>query len=381
MASDPSNFLDAARTSFCSRPFEATPGVFVRCQSRRRAVCPSCAELHRGDWTRIARSGIYDADGNAVVGHRFHFVTLSAPSFGQVHRVPKPKDRRPPSRCGCGEFHGSDEHDLRGLPLDLDSYDVSGQVSWHLALGRLWNSSVSAMRDIAPDLEFFVVREVQARMAMHLHVIIRVPAAFHVAADELGRAARAATAAHPVTGEVVEWGQRGVQDREILAIHQDADSAMPSESKAAGRVIRYVSKALGYSLKDVVPGGSDTLPSPERAAFIARLRHAARDVVRCVRCEGRPRDCEARAHDSLGFAGHTVSVSRRTSARPGWSFSALTRTRLREERLAWVQANTSDRTGASADDFSVLIARWIQTELTTRIHDAARATYARAPGR
>lgn len=83
-------FAEAMRRSNCARPYEAQPGVFVRCQSRRSAVCPSCAAQYRGDWQRLARSGMYDADGQPVKGFRYYFITLSAPSFGAVHRAPTP---------------------------------------------------------------------------------------------------------------------------------------------------------------------------------------------------------------------------------------------------------------------------------------------------
>lgn len=262
-----SNFppgFDAIRALFCSRPFESSTGVYVRCQSRRQALCPSCAELYRGDWARIARSGIYHPDGRPVVGFRYFFITLSAPSFGAVHRVPKSRDRAR-RRCGCGDTHSPENNNLRGLPLDLDDYNYAGQVSWHVGLGRLWNATVSAMRDWVPGIEFCAVREAQARMALHVHVIARVPAeSGHTTAESLGAAARAATAAHPVTGETLEWGQRGVRDREIVSRHLDIPETLPSES-AAARVVLYVSKALTYSLKDINPG--DSTP-PTRARYV-----------------------------------------------------------------------------------------------------------------
>lgn len=370
--------FDAIRALFCSRPFESSPGVYVRCQSRRRASCPSCAELYRGDWARIARSGIYDPDGHPVVGFRYFFITLSAPSFGAVHRVPKPKDRGR-RRCGCGDTHSPDDIDLRGLPLDLNDYDYAGQVSWHVGLGRLWNATVSAMRDRVPDMEFCAVREVQARMALHLHVIVRVPAGnAQVTAESLGVAAREATAAHPVTKEGLGWGQRGVQDREIKPRHLDVPGTMPSESVAAARVVRYVSKALNYSLKDIHPG-DPTPPTPARVAFILRLREAARYQVLCPKCTGKAADCPGKGHESLGYSGHTISVSRPTTNRAGWSFSRLTRTVLREQRLAWMEANAPDRVGTGLDDAAKVAADWIRDVFAARIHDDARFQPARAP--
>lgn len=370
--------FDAIRALFCSRPFEASPGVYVRCQSRRRAACPSCAELYRGDWARIARSGIYDPDGHPVVGFRYFFITLSAPSFGAVHCVPKPQDRRH-RRCGCGDTHSHDDTNLRGLPLNLDDYDYAGQVSWHVGLGRLWNATVSVMRDRVLDMEFCAVREVQARMALHLHVIVRIPSGSeHVTAESLGAVARAATAAHPVTGELLVWGQHGVQDREIKSRHMDTPGTLPSESTAAARVVRYVSKALNYSLKDLNPG-DPTPPAPTRVAFIQRLREVARFQVRCPKCTDDPADCPSKGHGSLGYSGHTISVSRPTTTRPGWSFSGLNRTVLRAQRRAWMEANAADRVGSGLDDVAKVAAEWIRETFAGRIHDAARFQPVRAP--
>jgi hypothetical protein len=80
-------FYDLIRARYCSRPYEAKPGVWVRCGSRLKATCESCAELYRGDWAAIARSGIFDEAGDVVEGYRYAFLTLTAPSFGKViHR-------------------------------------------------------------------------------------------------------------------------------------------------------------------------------------------------------------------------------------------------------------------------------------------------------
>ncbi len=63
--------------SGCVRPFLTKSGLTVRCQSRVRSQCPSCAELYRGDWAAIARSGVFDGPGQAF---GFYLLTLMAPS-------------------------------------------------------------------------------------------------------------------------------------------------------------------------------------------------------------------------------------------------------------------------------------------------------------
>ncbi|WP_353988629.1 replication initiator [Ruicaihuangia caeni] len=374
MAADPFDLLSAARSRFCSQPLEVAPGLFVRCQSRRRSVCPSCSDLYRGDWDHIARAGIYTLDGTPVAGHRFYFITLSAPSFGQVHRVPSTATQRA-RRCACGRSHAQGDADLRGVPIDLDRYKYRQQVSWHLGLGRLWNSTVMAMRDLAPDLAFFAVREAQARMALHVHALVRVPEAQAVPAEALGRAARRATAIHPVTRRIVRWGQRGAKDSEIApmtALAAEAlptEGAPPTESVAASRVARYVSKAVTYSLKDITPGDEASAigASPLRLEFIRRLHAAARFEVRCPKCgHAGPRNCAARSHSNLGYSGHTVSVSRATPERAGWALTGVTRASLRERRREWMEENAADLLGAGLDHTALNVAEWIQSELNRR---------------
>ena len=324
---------------YCTRPFEVGPGISVRCGSRRRSECPSCASLWAGDSSRLARSGVYDADGQPVQGFRFFFITLSAPSFGAVHRVPKwEKDRG--QRCRCGGAHESADSQFRGIPLNPDVYDYVGQVRWHQALGRLWNATVTAMRRVAPDLEFFRVYEAQARLALHAHVIVRVPSICALDASALGTAARRASAFHPDTGERVSWGQEGVSDREILPRHRDEPEVMPDASTSIARTLAYTLKTVvSYSLKDLGHGVAGEDISPQRRRFVFELATAALST-QCPRCpsEGVAR-CKSRAHRQHGFSGHVLALSRQTSARTGWSFSGLTRRRLREERQAWILAN------------------------------------------
>nr|WP_098405884.1 replication initiator [Microbacterium agarici] len=267
------------------------------------------------------------------------------------------------------------------MPIDLDAYDYEGQIRWHGALSRLWRSSVEAMRRRCPDAEYFAVREVQARMALHVHAVVRVPASTSVDAESMGRAARAATATHPVTDEVVEWGQYGMQDREIRPRLVGSEDVMPDMSRAAARIISYVGKALGYSLKDVTPGVRDGEATLERIEFVKRLRRAARLHVLCPDCPmGRPGDCPRRAHENLGYGGHVVTVSRTTARREGWSLSHLTRTRLREERKAWMEANQPEGRRGGLSDADVKLAFWLAEQSARHAWEVwQNRNHARAP--
>jgi hypothetical protein len=78
-ASNPENGAAEVASRGCARPIKTASGVWVRCGSRVKSRCPSCAELYRLDWAAIARSGVYDGP---VELYKFYLLTLTAPSFG-----------------------------------------------------------------------------------------------------------------------------------------------------------------------------------------------------------------------------------------------------------------------------------------------------------
>ena len=96
---------------------------------------PARHELYRGDWTAIARSDVFDGP---VESFRFYLLTLTVPSFGQLHRVPRSETSTVP-RCACGAVHTLADAGLRGVPLDPSSYDYDGQVAWNRDSGLLWD--------------------------------------------------------------------------------------------------------------------------------------------------------------------------------------------------------------------------------------------------
>lgn len=311
----------------CARPIKTKTGVWVRCGSRVKSRCKSCAELYRGDWAAIARSGVFDGP---VERYRFYLLTLTAPSFGSVHRVPR-EGEGAVAECGCGVRHGSDESGLRGVPLDPAPYDYAGQVAWNRDAGLLWDRTRRRVRDRWDSAEHFIVREWQDRGVLHGHVLVRIARSEAPAAGTLRDAARTAVAASKVDGTLVEWGAQARCD----AFRADGDGA---------KTIWYLSKALNYVMKDVVAHGGET--HPRVWAHLGALERAAREM-RCSRdCKGG--ECTSRVHDRYGARSQVVSVSRRTAQRAGWSFTGLTRTVQRQLRREWVLARQNGTGEASA---------------------------------
>lgn len=321
--------MDAAESGSpfrCSRPIQTASGITVRCGSRVKSKCPSCAELYRGDWAAIARSGIFDGP---VERFKFYLLTLTAPSFGRVHRVPRALERV--QRCGCGELHAALDAALRGLPLDMHSYDYAGQVAWNRDSGVLWDRTRKRLRDRWDSLEYFLVREWQDRGVLHLHLLVRIARHEAPDADVLRDDARTAVAASKIDGSIVEWGEQARCD----PFRADGDGA---------RTIWYLSKALNYVMKDVARhgiGGRNQVWE-----HLAALELAARWIRCSPDCD--PVDCRGLVHSRYGSRSHVVSASRRTQTRTGWSFTGLTRTVQRQLRKQWFDANVAPPASAAA---------------------------------
>lgn len=309
----------------CSSPIRTASGVWVRCGSRIKSKCGSCAELYRGDWARIARSGVFDGPAEDF---RFYLLTLTAPSFGGVHRVPR--DGATGARCRCGVTHTASDARLRGVPLDAGSYDYAGQVAWNRDAGVLWDRTRRRMRDRWDSLEYFIVREWQDRGVLHVHAIVRIARFEAPPPAQLLDAARTATAVSRVDGSIVEWGTQAKCD----AFRADGDGA---------KTIWYLSKALNYVLKDVA---SD---SGEVPVEVWRHQVALGDAARRMRCrtDCEPQNCSSLAHQRYGSRSQVVSASRRTRNRTGWSFSGLTRTVQRRLRREWWESRVRDEAGGA----------------------------------
>ncbi|MRH28151.1 hypothetical protein GH740_02335 [Microbacterium sp. SYP-A9085] len=261
---------------------------------------------------------------------RFYLLTLTAPSFGRVHRVPREGGGRP-DRCGCGATHTARDAALRGVPLDPATYDYAGQVAWNRDAGVLWDRTRRRLRDRWDSLEYFIVREWQDRGVLHVHALVRVARLEAPSADALRVAAQSATAVSRINGTVVEWGAQAKCD----AFRADGDGA---------KTIWYLSKALNYVLKDVATGAGEV------PLAVWRHQVALGDAARRMRC-GRdcvPQSCSSLVHQRYGSRSQVVSASRRTKHRTGWSFTGLTRTVQRRLRRVWWESRARDEAGAGA---------------------------------
>ncbi|GGY02518.1 plasmid replication initiator protein [Streptomyces anandii JCM 4720] len=267
------------------------------------------------------------------------FVTLTAPSFGPVHRAgERCRPRRDGGACehgrplGCGTEHAATDP-LIGQPLCPDCYDYNGHVLWHAHASKLWDrfvidvrrrlaSSVGLVQSGFADharLSFARVAEYQKRAAVHVHAVIRLdgpdgptdePPAWGTT-DRLTDAVRASagrvlvrTPYSPSVGEIVfRWGAQ----LDVRPLH--ADSAGSGDDAVAAYVAKYVTKGAsetgaGTDHKVTTRADIDTAPVSEHVRTLMRT---------CWRLGGLPEYASLRLRTwihSLGYRGHILTKSR-----------------------------------------------------------------------
>ena len=320
----------------------------VRCRNRRASVCEPCSHLHAGDTFQLVRAGLSGGKGipDAVRERPRLFVTLTAPSFGPVHRVrdgERCHPRRDTPRCehgrplGCGLVHADGDR-LVGLPLCSDCYDHAGHVLWHAHAGRLWDRfTTAARRHLAASAGiprsrrgehlvvcFAKVAEFQQRAAVHFHAVVRVdgpdgptspPPAWATSGLLLEAVTQAAASSYvtpPDSGaygiERLAWGAQF----DARPIRSFSDSDELSDGAVAGYVAKYVSKGAaetGAGLDYRITTADDI-----RAAAVNT--HIRALMGTCWRLGGLVELEHLRlrtwAH-SLGYRGHILTKSRRYS--------------------------------------------------------------------
>ncbi|MFF3931547.1 replication initiator [Streptomyces hirsutus] len=315
--------------------------LLVRCRNRRATVCPACSRLHAGDTYHLVRAGLLGGKNiPATVRHRPRlFITLTAPSFGPVHRTgERCRPRRDGGTCehgrpvGCGLAHAPDAP-VVGEPLCPDCYDYTAHVLWHAHASKLWDrfvidvrrrlaSSAGLVQSRFADharLSFARVAEYQKRAAVHVHAVVRLdgptgpddePPAWGTvqllidAARTSARRVLVRSSYSPAVGErALRWGDQ----IDARPLHTDGDG--PDDDAVAAYVAKYVTKGAsetGAGLDHSLTTWADIESAP--------VSEHVRTLMRaCWRLGGLPEYGPLRLRawtHTLGYRGHILTKSR-----------------------------------------------------------------------
>lgn len=348
--------------------------LLIRCRNRRATVCAPCSRLHAGDTFHLVRAGLVGGKSvTADVRERPRlFLTLTAPSFGPVHRTTadgqRCRPRRHVDRCehgrspGCPAIHDATDP-LVGQPLCSGCYDYPAHVLWHAYAGRLWKAFTdnlyhhlaartghtrSGLRRTV-RISYAKVAEYQKRAAVHVHAVVRLDGACGpdtrppawASAEVLAAVVRTAAAAvrlhtpySRALGEhELRWGAQ-LDARPLRAFGG-------REGLADDAVAAYVAKYVTKGAADASAGLDHPITSPIDIAAARLSAHIRTLMGACWRLGGLPEleplRLRAWAH-TLGYRGHILTKSRAYST----TYGALRAERADHERAAPDYADEPD---------------------------------------
>ncbi|WP_460073475.1 replication initiator [Streptomyces sp. YKOK-I1] len=315
--------------------------LLVRCRNRRATICPACSRLHAGDTYHLVRAGLLGGK-NVPPAVRYRprlFVTLTAPSFGPVHRAGEQcRPRRDRRTCehgrplGCGSVHASDAP-VVGQPLCPGCYDYTAHVLWHAHASKLWDrfvidvrrrlaSSVGLVQSRFAEharLSFARVAEYQKRAAVHVHAVVRLdgpngsddePPAWgtvQLLIDAVRKSARRVLVCSPYSPAVGERVLRWGEQIDARPLRTDGDG--PDDDAVAAYVAKYVTKGAsetGAGLDSPLTTWADIESAPVSTHVRALMRA-------CWRLGGLPEYEPLRLRPwthTLGYRGHILTKSR-----------------------------------------------------------------------
>jgi hypothetical protein len=316
-----------------------------------------------------------------VSGNPQVFVTLTAPSFGAVHRVCSKSD--PKDRCRARRGvpvceHGNPLFCARhtagdaviGTPLCPACYDYNGAALFNNVasplfkaltdtvyhrLAVLGGASRSAVRRLV-RVEYLKVAEFQARGVVHFHVVMRLdgsggagdPPPGWASAEALCEVVRSAAGAVSVAAPV----SAAVGDRVMRFGSQvDAQVVGLAESVSDGRVAGYLAKYTTKSTEDAGASGFRVTHASqiESAGSSDHVRALMWAVWRLGGLEEFGELNLRRWTHMLGYGGHPVTKSARYST---------TFTALRSVRAAYRAGPVS---GSAEAQEVVMVGEWEYT--------------------
>ncbi|GCD46792.1 replication initiator [Streptomyces paromomycinus] len=335
--------------------------LLVRCRNRRARVCAPCSHIHAGDTFHLVRAGL--VGGKSVPADVRHhprlFVTLTAPSFGPVHRATTDGARCSPRRdaqhcehghlLGCPAVH-AELDPLVGQPLCPACYDYTGHVLWHAQAGRLWKAFTDNLHNhlaariglTRTGLRRTVrichakIAELQRRAAVHLHAVLRLdsadgravaPPAWGIAdllVSVIHSAARAVCLSSPYSQAVGQYELRWGAQLDARPLEACDTTDGPDADAVAAYVAKYVTKGAA----DTLAGADHRLKSIREIDAIPATAHSRTLMRTTWRLGGLPEYASLNLRSwthTLGFRGHILTKSRTYST----TYSALREARAK----------------------------------------------------
>ncbi len=328
--------------------------LLVACKDRRGSVCPACSHTYKGDAWQVVSSGISGGKGVPieVAGHPFVFVTLTAPSFGPVHReatIGSPVCRHGGGdRCVHGVAASCDaRHEpgdpMCGQPICGECFDYEGAVVWNANLGLLWaNTFKRLVRAINTDaksadqvrVSYARAVEFQKRGLVHLHVVMRSDAKSDGSVPDgvgeadmiaaIGRVSMESSATCPISKRVLRWGERMT----VTPIEVAVDTSGEDEEQE-DRYLAIASYIAKYATKTADAGGALAYRiRSDRQVEQLRVNGHYKRLVATAWELGKDRRYQVlglkRSANMFGYRGHILTKSRHYST----TFGALRQRRI-----------------------------------------------------
>lgn len=332
-------------------------GAIVKsnCGATRWQDCTYCATLYAGDVRHLMHEGA-SAPGRQF-GSDLVFLTLTAPSYGPVHSAPKFsfadevfKGRQPkPKKCRCGKSHRPEEG-MQGVPLNPTRYRYTDHVRFNSNVSGIMDATLKSLNKrlrrfgLQGTLPYIRVLEMQARFAVHVHMVLLVPVRVLVrlgGSQELRRLVEVtakSTRYNPQDGsEPIAWG-REMKTIIHSALDKEADTQVRSrwlERRSA--MLKYLAK---YSAKGL--GTNYPTLSKAQKAHHRMLANIARERLRPEKDAAYSRIADDDPERTLKQARVTKKFYRIAEA-------AGCRARVFSKNSAWTGTTLQDRRKQRSD--------------------------------
>ena len=176
-------------------------GVLLKaCGSRRETLCSPCSAIYKRDVFQLIKAGLCGGKKVpvSVTNHPSCFVTLTAPSFGRVHRANldgkcnfgvSEKQCVHGNPLSCQKVHRESD-DQVGTPICSKCYQYEETICFNLSVSELWRRTMIyslrylgqlvglSSREVTKTLRLSYVKvfEFQKRGAVHIHALVRLDA-------------------------------------------------------------------------------------------------------------------------------------------------------------------------------------------------------------